>query len=121
MIRTGTVEPGRPGEKQACERCGIVRVVRGGRAVSTLCRDCSSVLSTEQRAAWIDDAPEPLSAEMRADLHMQSILANPDRLARALGEAVDVGQYQVGKRLYDARTDQLTTYLRNQNNARSYS
>lgn len=77
MIRTETTETDRPGEKQKCARCGIIRTIRTGREDSGLCRDCGRVLSPEERAQWTGAArDEPLTSEMRADLRMQQILTD---------------------------------------------
>ena len=41
-------------KKKACIRCGILREPQKGRL---LCPDCRLVLSTAERALWLDDEP----------------------------------------------------------------
>ena len=41
-------------KKRACIRCGILREPQKGRV---LCPDCRLVLSTAERAIWLDEEP----------------------------------------------------------------
>lgn len=38
-----------PGDRRVCKRCGIIREAR---ATSYICRDCSSVLTRDEKKLW---------------------------------------------------------------------
>lgn len=47
-----TVTTRRVATVASCSRCGIPRQIKPGRPISPICRDCKSVLTHDERAAW---------------------------------------------------------------------